>query len=35
LGDVDEPIAKATGENAASLIPETNVLHLEKAGVFS
>jgi hypothetical protein len=35
LGDVDKSTAEATGEDAASLIKETNVLQLEKVGVFS
>jgi hypothetical protein len=35
LGDVNESTAEATGENAAPLMKETNVLQLEKAGVFS
>jgi hypothetical protein len=35
LGDVDKSTAAATGEDAAPLIQETNVLQLEKASVFS
>jgi hypothetical protein len=35
LGDVDESTAEATGEDAAPPMRETNVLQLEKAGVFS
>jgi hypothetical protein len=33
--DIDEPTAKAARESTAPLIPETNVLQLEKAGVLS
>jgi hypothetical protein len=35
LGDSDKSAAEATGKDAVPLIKETNVLQLEKAGVFS
>jgi hypothetical protein len=35
LGDVDTSTTEATGEDAAPLLKETNVLQLEKEGVFS
>jgi hypothetical protein len=35
LGDIEKSAAEATGEDAAPLIQETNVLQLEKVGVCS
>jgi hypothetical protein len=35
LGDADKSAAKTIGEDTTPLIKDTNVLQIEKAGVFS